>query len=198
MSTLKKFALPVGVVLALVFSVYALNRAGQAVVNQVAPSFGAVPTLDGVDNPYYSIGGVRFFNQNSPVMASSTRLCSIQNPFRATSTISSISVQITGTGISGANTYSISTSTTAYASSTPVLVLDHTIPANSSNSMVWYPMASTSNANPARILGNSPTGESNIIVYPNEYLNVALATTTGAGALTTYYTGSCKAVWRAL
>lgn len=186
--------------LSVVVAIFALVFAGIAMFKHDSPAstpvqqFGGVPTLDGVDNPYMSLNGNRTYFQNQPIMASSTRLCSIKNPLQATSTITELSVQITGSGILGANAYSISTSTTAFASSTTYFVLDHNIPTNSSDSMVWSPNVTAT----SRLLSSSADGKNNIIVLPNEYLNVNMATTTGAGALAAYYQGTCKGIWRGL
>lgn len=165
---------------------------GNSVVNQM---IGAVPTLDGVDSSFVKINGVQTAYVSQPINATSTMLCNIKNPYTSTSTITGFSVRVTS-GILGANAFSISTSSTYYGSSTPVLVLDHNIPSNSIDSMQWLPGATTT-ASANRILpgNNLSTGETNYIVKNGEFVVVRVATTTGAGALAAYYGGQCSATF---
>lgn len=164
---------------------------GNSVVQQV---LGATPTLDGVDSSFVKINGVETAYVSQPINATSTMLCNIKNPYTSTSTLISFSVRITS-GILGANNYSVSTSSTYYGSSTPVLVLDHTIPTGSIDSMQWYIGSATTTS---RVLPgiNSTTGESNVKVQNGHFVVARLATTTGAGALAAYYGGQCSAVFQ--
>lgn len=158
---------------------------------QVKTLVGSVPTLDGITSPYMKINEVETAFVSQPINATSTMLCNIPNPYTSTSTLKTFSVRITS-GILGANAYSVSTSSTYYGSSTPVLVLDHNIPTGSTDSMRWFPSSATTTS---RVLPgiNSTTGESNIYLKKGEFLVVRLATTTGAGALAAYYKGQCSA-----
>lgn len=164
---------------------------GNSVVKQV---FGGVPTLDGVDNPSTSIGGVRTFYVRQSLTATSSTICSIRNPY-GTSTLNSFTVAI-NSGILGANNYSISTSSNTYATSSTVFVLDNTVATGAQDYLAWYPNGTTTSTRTWGAISPATNGELNYFIAPGEYVNVRLATTTGAGALTAYYQGSCSAEFR--
>lgn len=152
---------------------------------------GAVPTLDGVDSPYMTIGGVRGGWFSSPIIATSSTICSIKNPFTSTTTVTRAGLNITQ-GILGSNNVSLSTSTNSYATSTQGLVIDAAIQSLSPASVFWtYGVGTTTSS---RLLANaSATGQSQVLLGPGEYLNWRIATSTGAGALPAYYVGNCTA-----
>ncbi len=159
---------------------------GKTVIQNV----GATPTLDGVDNPYVKISGHQTAYVTQPINATSTMLCNIKNPYMSTSTLLNFSVRVT-TGILGANAYSVSTSSSYYGSSTPALVLNHNIPTGSNDGMIWLPSSATTS--PGVLPGVSPSGESFVQLKAGEFAVARLSTTTGAGALTSYYGGQCSA-----
>lgn len=167
---------------------------GKSVVERVTEKLGAVPTLDGIDHKYVKINGVETAYVSQPINATSTMLCNIPNPYTSTTTVLSFSMRITD-GILGANNLSVSTSSTYYGSSTPVFVLDHSVPSESTDSFAWQPGASTTNV---RILAanGSPDGRDYHFLRSGEFLVVRLATTTGAGALGDYYDGVCSGVFQ--
>ena len=165
---------------------------GKTVVERVVQQLGAVPTLDGVDSPFTSIGGTRTAYITQNLLATSSTICSVRNPF-ATSSLNVISVRITS-GILGTNNYSVSTSTNTYATSTSVLVYDNVVTENLGDTMVWYPNASTTH--PRVLPSFAFNGESTSVVRPGEYVNVRLSTTTGATDLAAYYKGTCSVEFR--
>lgn len=166
---------------------------GKTVVERIQNQFGAVPTLDGVDEPSTSIGGVRTFYKRQSLTATSSTICSIRNPY-ATSTVNALSLNITS-GILGANNFSVSTSTNSYATSTQSFILDKTIPTGAQLSVAWYPGISTTTS--VRLVPSTDsTGAVPGYVAPGEYVNFRLATTTGAGALAAYYQGTCSVEFR--
>src|SRR3990167_10634140 len=95
---------------------------GKDEVTQVSKNFGAVPTLDGVDLPFTSINGNKNYYYSNSLTATSSFICSLQNPYRATSTIVSLGAESNNVGIAAANALYVSTSTTAYGTSTPNLI----------------------------------------------------------------------------
>lgn len=153
---------------------------------------GAVPTLDGVDNPFVTIGGYPTFERKIPMSATSSVVCTIKNPFNATSTLVRFGASIT-TGILGTNAFSLSTTTglNGFGSSTPSLMRDHSVGSNTVDAVAWYPSSSTSTPVNVLSLLSGATGESFDLIAPNEWVVYRIATTTSAGALATYYTGSC-------
>ncbi len=153
---------------------------------------GAVSTLDGVDSPYTQIGGVEINYGQSPIIATSSTICSIPVPENATSTVLSWKVNILS-GITGAVNMSLSTGTNAYATSSAFFILDRTVASGVGDSFSWQPFASTTGAR--MVVGNQATGESPYFMRPGEYLNLRLSTSTSAGALGAYYTGTCSAVF---
>lgn len=199
MNTLQKAGLTLGVVVSLVFSVYCLNRVGQTVVQQVAPSLGAVPTLDAVDNPYTSIGGRKRFYWNVPITATSSVICAVKNPYgKATTTVDNVAVNITG-GILGANKFDISTTsnTSGYGSSTPAFVAGRPVPSTALASFGFNPGQSTTthSLSPTTrdIILPSIDGQGGFtnILGPDEWLSVRISTTS-PGTFSTYYSGTCS------
>lgn len=166
---------------------------GKTVVERVTEKLGAVSTLDGVDSGETSIGGVEYNYVSVPLTATSSTICSIPVPENATSTLISWKATIL-TGITGASNMSLSTSTNGYATSSPFLILDRTVASGVGDQFSYTPAASSTNT---RILpsSNNTTGASNVFLLPGERLNLRLATTTAAGALGAYYTGTCEAVF---
>lgn len=158
------------------------------------PTFGAVPTLDGVDNPYLSINGVRYYYQKDNMTATSSLPCVRKNPFNATSTIMSFSAQATSNGIAVTQNLYVSTSSTSYGSSTPSLVA--AFPTGTGQwSILWTGSGTTTSQTIGGI--NADKGYSNVLVGPSEYLVLRVATST-PGTFSSYYTGACKALWREL
>lgn len=165
---------------------------GNTVVERVTEKvLGAVSTLDGVDSPYTSIGGVEVNYVSVPITATSSTICSIPVPENATSTVLFFKANIQD-GILGANSMSLSTSTNGYATSGAFFILDRSVASNVGDSFSWQPYASTTNSRLVTALSQS-TGESPFIVLPGERLNLRLATTTAAADLADYYDGTCSA-----
>lgn len=156
---------------------------------------GAVSTLDGVDNPYVSINGVRKYYQNDNIIATSSVLCSRRNPFgSATSTVEYLKFQFTN-GMTGDQNLSVSTSSTQYGTSSPAIVYDRSVLSEAQDTLVWYPNSTTTPVGNTRLLnGANADGSSTFVVGPDEYLVYAVATSS-AGVLDSNAVGSCKAIW---
>ncbi len=185
-----------GVIVAVVLSLFAVFNTPQDGVNgKDGSTLGAVPTLDGVDNPDTSIGGLKTKYLRQSITATSTKVCRIRNTY-ATSTVLSVSLAVK-TGILGATQVSLSTTTAAqagFATSTGYLVFEHTIASGAQDYINWLPgLASTTNL---RVIGNATsTGENTqTILNPGEYLSWGLASTTAGTVNAAYYTGTCSAV----
>ncbi len=185
-----------GIVLALIFSVTALNKAGTAIIQQMAPALGATPTLDNVDNPFMSIGGFRTFTKSNSITASSSVVCSFQNPFNATTSIAYASLNIVGAGMAQAQTIDLSTSTTALASSSPALIFAASVGANSEAHFEWYNSA-TSSTNANFLPFSQLNGSNNYFLRTGEYLNWRIATSAGS-VMSAYYGGTCTVILRKL
>ena len=159
-------------------------------------TFGATPTLDGVDFPRVSINGNVTYFANQNFAATSTRLCRIKNPLAATSTIVSFTARVTS-GILGANTFSLGTSSSAaqgYATSTPALMFEHTVATGAQDQVYWNPLLSSATTSLKLLPAMNPTtGENNAILGPNEYLVLALGSTTAGTVNAVYYSGYCQA-----
>lgn len=157
---------------------------------------GSVATLDSVDNPYVSIGGVRTYYYSKPMTATSSIVCSVLNPFNATSTLISYSAYARASALTAAELLSLSTSTSAYASSSQNYVLDFSAAAGQGFAFSWTtPIATTS----TRVIGL--TDVNNVqqflnVIKPGEWLNLRIATSSpGANGSTGSYTGGlCKGV----
>src|SRR3990167_10834232 len=81
------------------------------VQTQVQNVLGAVPTLDGVDNPSVSIGGNKQYYFSQTLTATSSFICSLKNPYNATSSIMALGAQATNKSgcVAEANALYIST-----------------------------------------------------------------------------------------
>lgn len=157
-------------------------------------TLGAVSTLDGVDNPFVSINGLKQYYYSQNTLATSSVLCSIKNPFtNSTSTLLSYGVSASINGIGAQNLY-ISTSTTAFGSSTPAYVDRFAAPATPF-SLAWGGVATTTGR---LLIGIDPvTGASDNIIRPGEYVTLRVATST-AGVFGSYVTGVCTGVLQKL
>ena len=162
---------------------------------------GAVSTLDGVDNPFTSINGNKNYYYSNSLTATSSFICSLQNPYRATSTIVSLGAESNNIGIAAANALYVSTSTTAYGTSTPNLI--DAFPMGTGQwSVELQKNSATSTAGVATqgygvqtelLPGRTQAGRSNYILGPSEFITWKIATTTG-GTFVTYDTGTCTAI----
>jgi hypothetical protein len=158
---------------------------------------GAVSTLDNVDLPYVSIGGNQQYYYSQRMFATSSVVCSIKNPFNASSTLASYGFSVTSNGIASAQSLGLSTSTSAYGSSTPSYIRAFPAPA-SAFAGTWGGVIATSTG-AAGVIGMSgtatwgSTGQSDNIIGPSEYMNLRLSTTS-AGTYPLYYTGTCSGV----
>jgi len=169
---------------------------------------GAVPSLDGVDTPFVSIAGLKSYYFNVPFTATSSVVCSIKNPYLSTSTVRMFNVRTTSSlAGAAANIFSVSTTTIVdannrgYGSSTPALVLDHSVAGGGvQDSMVWLPMsiASTSQNRSGLLSAVSyVTGESYIKISPSDFITVRIATATPS-TFTSYAQGTCSGIIQAL
>src|SRR3990167_401893 len=77
---------------------------------------GAIPGTT-IDSRIVTIGGVDIGYIGQPITATSSALCSLRNPFSSTSTIDKLTIRRTS-GFEAATTFDISTSTSAFGSST--------------------------------------------------------------------------------
>lgn len=168
---------------------------GKDQVPQPGP-LGAVPTLDGVDHPFVKINGYQFYQKSFAFTATSSFICAIQNPYGATSTIEALGAQSLTNGVTEANNLYVSTSTSAFGTSTPNL-----IDAFAMGTGLWVVeleknTATTSAANnvagvQANLLpGRTQAGGTRYVLGPTEWITWKIATTTG-GTYATYDTGNC-------
>lgn len=180
---------------------------GKTVVERVTERLGAVSTLDGVDNPYTSINGVKQYYYSQPIAATSSVPCSIQNPFNATSTLLNYGITVTangigpGTSLLGGQIIDVSTSTSknfaagSYGSSSPAFIKAFNA-GGGKFSTFWTVNATTTNT---RVVGMSPTlaSSTDVIIKPGEYVNMVISTTS-AGTFSSYWTGTCSGVFQQL
>jgi len=160
-------------------------------LSSTVPKFGAVSTLNQVDNPYVSINGIQQYYYNQPMSATSSVLCSLANPFNATSTLVSYSA-VTTVNLLGAQSFDISTSSTAFASSSLALVRAYNTPTGQST-ILWQPLATTTSSKLIGVEATGVIGNSNIVLAPSDFITFRLATGT-PGTYAAYNQGSCKGV----
>ena len=161
----------------------------QQTVNQV---LGAVSTLDGIDLPFVSIGGLKEYHFSAPLTATSSFICVLKNPYNATTSIESIGAESTNAGIAAANTLYVSTSTTAFGTSSPAMINGFAM-GTGQWTAVMQKNTGTSSADTTVFNGMNSNGTSNYRLAPNEWITWKIATTTG-GTFVTYDQGTCSAV----
>lgn len=184
-----------GIVIVIVLILGVTFPRGNSVVKQIV---GAVPVLDGIDSPWVSIGGVKQYYYSQSMTATSAVVCSLKNPFGATSTLLRYGVSVTSNGIGVAQTVEVSTSTTngtPTSTSSPAYVKAFAAGAGQF-SFVWNPAFSTTST---LLIGNAPgnVGNSNNVLGPSDYINFVISTGT-PGTFSTYYGGRCTGVLQRL
>lgn len=160
---------------------------------------GAVSTLDGVDNPFVSINGRQeWWGRVGIDSATSSVVCAIKNPYGATSTIKALSLSVRSNGLDDttvSNKIVVSTSTSAFGSSTAALVHDHAI--QDAFSFSWVPNTATSTGTGPSATGNSrllagmtASSTSAYVLGPSEWITFKMSTSS-AGTFASYMAGSC-------
>jgi hypothetical protein len=147
-------------------------------------NLGAVPGNE-INGNYFTVGGVQFASISQSWIATTTRVCIIKNPFKATTTLMSFTARNTN-AVPGVNYFDIATTTHAggYGStSTSPILRGVTIAANSYQQTDGVTNGST-RANLPVILGAKETVQF-----------VRYATTTEG---TDNYTGVCTATFQKL
>ncbi len=160
------------------------------------PSYGALAGPD-IPSPYLNWGGLPIWHSSMDLAATSSVICSFPNPtnasttIQATSTIAYVSVRVDNNPL-GTQALYISTSTTAFGTSTPNLVAAASV--GGSAYIAWNGSATTTilDVLGPGVASSGANGQTAYILRPGEFINVKIATTT-AGAFATYMTGGCKA-----
>lgn len=162
---------------------------------------GAVPTLDGVDSGFAKINGQRTFTWARPMTATSSVICAFKNPYNATSSISALSAESRSNGIGVAHNLYISTSTSAFGSSTPALV--SAFPMGTGQWSIEFAKNSATSTNSTAgggglgdttlLPGRDQTGASLYVLGPSEWITWRIASTT-AGTFAAYNAGECSAI----
>ncbi len=183
----------------------------------VVKTLGAVTSADSLPDRVCS-NGVCTWTERSSFIAASTTLCAIPNPNpslgnasttvvgnvsgsayvgTATTTLVSLSV-INYTSTSTAYHFDVSTSTTAFGSSTPAFLYFSSVAANTQFEKVWTGVGSTTPTQ--TLVPTQVDGSSNFIVKPFEFVTVKVAengnfVSTGGG-YPVNNGGQCIAVFR--
>ena len=168
--------------------------ASKQVTERIVERLGAVSTLENVDNPNVGINGVgQYYYSQGINNATSSNVCTLKNPFNATSTVLSYSVYVRSNGL-GAQPLYLSTSTATGApdaTSTPALIAAYTLASGSGASFAWAPTASTTAT--TDILQDEADGTAPYLLGPSDYLNLHVASGT-PGTFSTYLVGTCSGV----
>jgi len=178
----------------------------ERIIERVETKLGAVSTLDGVDMPYVTIGGNKTYFYNQGMNASSSVVCSVKNPFQATSTLVNYSAGVTNNPLTGLKLYfDLATSTNQYQAgfTTGTAFLYHAMIADGTDgAFSWSPRFGTSTVNElfwntSMSGGNMVSSTSPFIVGPNDYVTLRISTST-PGTFASYLTGSCSAIMQKL
>ena len=161
---------------------------GKTVVERVTEKLGSTATLDGVDNPFVSIGGFKEYSVGTRLNATSSIPCSIA--VTATSSLQAFGIEVVSNGL-GAQIFDVSTSSSAYAASTsPSYVRAGVAPAGSF-ARAWMPGAASTSP---LLISRGDTGLSvGDVIYPGQFLQVRIATSSPSTFTGGYWTGTCSA-----
>lgn len=141
-----------------------------------SPQYGALAGPD-IASPYLKWGGVATYNASQFMKTATTTLCSMQNPYAATSSLLSFSMQI-NTPTSTAAVIDVATSTSAFATTTAGNLLSaQSVGSNARATFTFDPVSN------------------NNIVGPGQYV---LAKTEGPGVGGYTYGGTCQGTWQAV
>jgi len=153
-------------VVALILSGFALFNGGtNTVTEKVIERIGGTPGSTFSDTKL-SIGGLEVAKIGRNLTATSSVVCSIKNPFgAATTSIETLGVHFESS-FAAATEFTVSTSTTAFASSSNPLVASTAIGQSGKLTKIYK-------------------GTKDIFLAANEYLNVRVATTTGGSEIPT-------------
>lgn len=185
------------VLILLVVSVYNVSSTVSSAINALADKLniplGATPGTTITDN-ITSVGGVEKYT-GATFTATSSVVCSVRNPWSnvkgvGTSSIDRISVYMKGNNVA-AQSLSISTSSTAFASSTKALMSEITVPALSRTLALWTPRHASSSDSFApnnNLFWYNGQNSSPFFLDGAEYLNVRVASTSPGGEK---FTGNC-------
>ena len=160
---------------------------------------GAVPTLDAVDFPFWKINGFKRWSGTIGMTATSSIVCSFQNPYTATTSIVALSAEVTARGgLTLAHGFYVSTSTDSYASSSPNLIDGFPMSTGQFSVELEKNSATTTDVTqspanvPTTLLpGRTVTGATSYVLGPSEYINFEVGTATPS-TLTSYMTGNCS------
>lgn len=195
MNTQKVFASLLAVSLVL----GAINFFKHPHASDVPPFFSGTPTLDGVDNPYVKINGLPTGWYRVPFEATSTRVCKIKNPFNATTTVLAFNAKVsTPLSPAASNNFTLSTTSNSggFGTSTPFLIYDHNVPSGAQDSVFWSPSSATSTLVQNILPGINPAdGAQRVFLAPGQYLVWAISTTSTAATMSSYYGGTCEALF---
>lgn len=207
---MKNFLVGVGIVAALGLSVFTLSK--PTTVTSPVQRQGAITSPEISEN-HISVNGVTTWTLRQAMAVGTTSLCSFPNPAGAptstsatgislpqptglaTSSLLSVSVQVTTGSSTPAVTFDIASSTTPWATSTPSFALARTIPSGGLYTG-FFSFGGEQSATSSDIRLTSSMAINNNIIGPAEIVNVKLATTTLYGGYT--YGGQCIAVFRSL
>ena len=183
------------VVLVMVFLLFGQGKDGIDGRNG-RDGLGAVSTLDGVDFPYVSINNRRTWQGGITISATSSILCSMQNPFGATSTLRNFSMVVTNNGFGATQDIDVSTSTDAFGSSSPAFIKQFETGAEQFH--IVFNGSGSGTTTDLRLIGLTPHGAgdrnfggSDNIIGPTEYVNVGTGSTS-ASTFDTFMVGFCN------
>lgn len=144
---------------------------------------------------YWTQGGVDYASVQSTLVATSGVPCTIPNPFgTAPALVLNFFFDATANGIASAQNLDVSTSSTAYASSSPAFVKNYSVGTGAFR-FAWTTGASTTTIPGLLGYGSfSNNGVSPFLLGASERLNTRISTGT-PGTFTAYYAGTCSATF---
>ena len=158
--------------------------------NSTSPSAGEVRTTDlTVSGDEFSVGDIDFAYVQVTMNTATTTLCTIPNPWSATSTVIHHITDIT-VGTSTALVFDLATSSSITGTSTPVWMKGVSLASASINTFFWNGSSATTTSGVLPGVDQS-TNMSNYFLGPTDKLNVK----SGAGAGGYTFTGTCSALF---
>lgn len=179
----KSLLTTIGVIIAVILSIFAISRPAQVreVVEKV--SAGAVSSPD-ILSPYFSFGGARFWATKVDFATATTTVCAVQSPAATSTLVRDASTVNFTTSSTTASTVTVAKATTAFATTT--LIRTESVGANA---QATFTMASTTSVASAAAWALE---QQNLTFAPNTWLVVSMAGGTG----TFSPVGACSPVWK--
>lgn len=169
-----------------------LNKGPEKTVETPAPETPVAGSLADIPSRWFRVGGILTEYRVGNYAAATTTPCSLLSP-SSTSTLMRWSTTVS-VGTSTAMSFDLSTSTTAFATTTNPIIKAAALASGAQGSFAWHAGASTTPAGMQAAVDET-TGASLMTISPNTWL-VMKTLSAGLGGYT--FTGKCQATFEVI